>query len=130
MRIEILETRNRTHIKPKLNYVISLINNMVMYLKDSPLEVKFKLIGLMFPQKLEFDGKQYRTNSINRLLDMSGLNISDLTSDKKEIGNPESESSQFCTRSRSRTGTSFTSLVFETNASTDSAIRASIQEQR
>lgn len=30
----------------------------------------------------------------------------------------------FCTQSRSRTGTSVTSLVFETNASTDSAIWA------
>lgn len=35
------------------------------------------------------------------------------------------DDSRLSTRSRSRTGTSFTSLVFETNASTDSAIRAS-----
>ena len=32
-----------------------------------------------------------------------------------------------CTQSRSRTGTSVTSLVFETNASTNSAIWASTQ---
>ena len=32
----------------------------------------------------------------------------------------------FCTRSRDRTGTGFTPLVFETSASTNSAIRASI----
>lgn|GEM_PF-5397095 len=32
-----------------------------------------------------------------------------------------------CTRSRGRTGTSVTSLVFETSASTYSAIRASFQ---
>ena len=31
----------------------------------------------------------------------------------------------FCTRSRDRTGTGFTPLVFETSASTNSAIRAS-----
>ena len=31
-----------------------------------------------------------------------------------------------CTRSRGRTGTSFRTLVFETNASTDSAIRAGV----
>ena len=32
----------------------------------------------------------------------------------------------FCTRSRDRTGTGFIPLVFETSASTNSAIRASI----
>jgi hypothetical protein len=37
----------------------------------------------------------------------------------------------FCTRSRDRTGTSVTSLVFETNASTYSAIRAkNVSERR
>ncbi len=35
-----------------------------------------------------------------------------------------------CTRSRGRTGTTLLSLVFETNASTDSAIRADAAEQR
>ena len=34
------------------------------------------------------------------------------------------------TRSRGRTGTTLLSLVFETNASTDSAIRADAAEQR
>ena len=35
----------------------------------------------------------------------------------------------FCTRSRDRTGTGFTPLVFETSASTNSAIRASVIEE-
>ncbi len=34
----------------------------------------------------------------------------------------------FCTRSRDRTGTSVTSLVFETSASTYSAIRANLNQ--
>ena len=37
---------------------------------------------------------------------------------------PEPGSNRHSTRSRGRTGTSFRTLVFETNASTDSAIRA------
>ena len=57
MRIEMMETGNRTEIKPKLDYVISLIGNLDMHIKDAPLEVKMKLIGSIFEEKIEFDGK-------------------------------------------------------------------------
>ena len=55
-KIEILKNANRANLKPKLHYVISLINNVVMYINDAPLEVNFKPIGSMFPEKIEFDG--------------------------------------------------------------------------
>ena len=41
-----------------------------MYVQDAPLEVKMKLIGLIFPEKLSFDGKTYRTKNMNRVLDL------------------------------------------------------------
>ena len=69
-RVEVLGIGNRTNLKPKLHYAISLINNMVMYVQDAPLEVKMKLIGLIFPEKLSFDGKTYRTKNMNRVLDL------------------------------------------------------------
>ena len=78
MRIEILETQNRTKIKPKLDYVIPLINNMVMYMRDSPLCVKIKLIGLIFPEKIEFDGKHYRTEHVNSLVDVKSQQNNEL----------------------------------------------------
>ncbi len=42
--------------------------------------------------------------------------------------NPAFSQDFFCTRGRDRTGTSVTSLVFETNASTNSATWATRQE--
>ena len=34
--------------------------------------IKIKLISSMFPEKIEFDGKTYRTNSYNKVLDLIG----------------------------------------------------------
>ena len=65
-KVEMLETLNRKDIKPKLRYVISLINNAVMYIRDTPVKVKIKLIVSMLPEKLVFDGKSYRTFSVSR----------------------------------------------------------------
>ena len=43
---------------------------MVMYVQDAPIEVKMKLIGSIFPEKVRFDGKTYRTKNMNRVLDL------------------------------------------------------------
>ena len=69
-RVQMLEIGNRTNLKPKLHYVISLINNVVMYVQDAPVEVKIKLIGLIFPEKIVFDGKNYQTINMNKVLDL------------------------------------------------------------
>ena len=69
-RIEMMQTGDETVFKPKLRYVISLINNMVMYIRDAPFEVKIKLIGSIFPEKVQFDGKRYRTKRLNRVLEL------------------------------------------------------------
>ena len=69
-RIEMMQTGDETVFKPKLRYVISLINNMVMYIRDAPFEVKIKLIGSIFPEKVQFDGKRYRTESLNKVLEL------------------------------------------------------------
>lgn len=69
-RIDLLETGNRGNIEPKLDYAMSLINNMDKHIRDAPIEVKLKLIGSIFDGKIEFDGKSYRTNSYNKVLDL------------------------------------------------------------
>ena len=43
---------------------------MERYIMDAPVETKIKLISSMFPQKIEFDGEKYRTNSYNQVLDL------------------------------------------------------------
>ncbi len=65
--IEMRENPNRSNIEPKLNYSINLINNIDSYIRNASIGVKIKLISSMFPEKIEFDGKTYRTNSYNKV---------------------------------------------------------------
>ena len=69
-RIAVLKTVNRTNIEPKLGYAISLIDNMEEVITDAPTETKMLLLGSMFPDKIEFDGENYRTASYNKVLDL------------------------------------------------------------
>lgn len=57
-------------IKDKLNYSINLIGNLGEFFTSATPEVKIKLLGSIFPEKIEFDGKNYRTKSYNKLLDV------------------------------------------------------------
>lgn len=99
-RIALLETGNRGNIEPKLDYAISLINNMDKYVRDAPIEVKIKLIGSIFDGKIEFDGKSYRTNSYNKVLEL----IYEQTNELRGAGNrkedSQNENPPFSTQSR------------------------------
>lgn len=81
-----MKNSNRANIEPKRRYSISLINNIDDYIRDAKVEVKCKLIGSMFPEKITFDGKSYRTNSYNSVLDLIYKQTNQLKGDKKEIG--------------------------------------------
>ena len=43
-------------------------------------------IGSMFPEKIEFDGEKYRTNSYNKVLDLIYQQTNELRGDEKEKG--------------------------------------------
>ena len=77
-RIETLEMGNREDIEPKIDYAISLINNLDMYIRDAPIEGKMKLLGSIFDGKIEFDGKTYRTENYNRVLELIYQQTSEL----------------------------------------------------
>ncbi|MDR2816676.1 MAG: recombinase family protein, partial [Proteiniphilum sp.] len=85
-RIHLMKNPNRTNIEPKLRYSMLLINNIDSYMRDAKVEVKCKLLGSMFPEKITFDGKSYRTNSYNSVLDLIYQQTNELRGDKKEIG--------------------------------------------
>ncbi len=104
-RIALLETGNRGNIEPKLDYAISLINNLDKYIRDAPVEVKLKLIGSIFDDKIEFDGKTYRTKSYNKVLDLIYQQTNELRGGKKETEDSLEENPQLSTQSRGRTGT-------------------------
>ena len=50
----------------------------------APVEVKIKLIGSIFSEKIEFDGKNYRTNSYNQVLDLIYQQTKELQGCKKK----------------------------------------------
>ena len=83
-RIEIIKTINQRKVEPKLKYSISLLDNMKRFIQDAPVEAKIKLLGSIFPEKIEFDGKNYRTNSYNKVLDLIFQETSKLRGKKKE----------------------------------------------
>ena len=103
-RITILETGNRTNLEPKLKYAMSLIDNLDRYILDAPVEVKFKLIGSMFDGKIEFDGKSYRTNSYNKVLELIYEQTNELRGGENRKEDSQIENPQFSTRTRARTG--------------------------
>ena len=122
-KVDVLEMGNRSKIKPKLDYSISLINNMERYIVDAPVETKIKLISSMFPEKIKFDGEKYRTNSYNHVLDL----IYQETKQLREGSVKKKERSDLLSNSVPRPGIEpgwIAPLVFETSASTDSAIWA------
>ncbi len=103
-RIALLETGNRGNIEPKLDYAISLINNLDKYIRDAPVEVKLKLIGSIFDDKIEFDGKTYRTKSYNKVLDLIYQQTNELRGNIKRKEDSQNENPQFSTQTRDRTG--------------------------
>mgnify|MGYP000809254499 CR=1 FL=1 len=48
----------------------STIQQQVEMRENPNRRIKIKLISSMFPEKIEFDGKTYRTNSYNKVLDL------------------------------------------------------------
>ena len=122
-RKELLETPNRGAVEPKLKYSINLIDNIDKFFKYAPAEAKIRALSSIFSGKLEFDGEKFRTDNLNSVLDLIYQQTNEL-----RRGNKKSEES-FSTFPASvpRAGVEparVAPLVFETSASTDSAIWA------
>lgn len=85
-RIELAENKNSAKVEPKMGYAISLIDNIDRFILDAPVSLKIKLLGSMFPEKIEFDGKKYRTKNYNKVLDFIYQQTNELRCGKKENG--------------------------------------------
>ena len=97
------------------------------FFRDAPIKVKIKLLGSMFPEKIEFDGKNYRTKAYNKVLELIFRETNKLRGNKNKI----EESLDTFPDSVPRAGVEparIAPLVFETSASTDSAIWAFISK--
>lgn len=60
-----------------VNYGFSLIQNLSEYFIQSEIRVKQKIIGSIFPHKLIFNGKNYRTTQINKGIALLASNINE-----------------------------------------------------
>ena len=65
-------------------YGLSLLHDLEGYYNNSPIEVKSLLISSIFPSKIIFDGKNYRTPKVNEVLSLLTSNINNLGEYKKQ----------------------------------------------
>ena len=92
-KLDMLKTPKCADLEPQFDYAISLINNMENHIRDGALEAKRELIGVMFPEKFDFDGETYRTNTYNKVLDVIYLQTNELRGQKKRDSSDFSEKS-------------------------------------
>ncbi len=78
-------------VQDKLDYSINIIGNLGEFFRSARPEVKVLLLGSIFPQKIEFDGKNYRTRSYNRMLDLIYQETNKLQGKKNEKSSEKSE---------------------------------------
>jgi hypothetical protein len=64
----------------------------------APLKDKINILGSVFPEKIEFDGKKHRTDSYNEVLDIILKDTSQLYEKKKEEHGKKPACSQLVTR--------------------------------
>ncbi|MBR6892357.1 MAG: recombinase family protein [Bacteroidaceae bacterium] len=88
-RIELLQT-DTIGLKDKIDYSMNIIANLGLFMKNAPVKTKCKILSSMFPQKIEFDGEKYRTQSYNQVLDLIYMETNKLRGDEKK----ESEKSE------------------------------------
>ena len=82
-RLATLKSPHNTQLEPKLTYAYSLIDNMLEYIKEAPVEVRCHLIGSIFPEKIEFDGYSYRTTKLNKVVELIFQNYSELQKEEQ-----------------------------------------------
>ena len=83
-RIQALRCGDDSNMKAKLDYSINLVENLGEVFAEATPEIKLKIIGSIFPEKIQFDGKNYRTNSYNQVFDFIYTNTKQLQGNKNE----------------------------------------------
>ena len=84
-RIMMLRTPKNAHIEPKMEYAYSLIDNLLGYIQEASVDVRCRLIGSIFPEKIEFDGSTYRTNKLNEVAALIFQNYKELQKEEQGV---------------------------------------------
>jgi site-specific DNA recombinase len=66
---------------------ISMLKGIDVYFEKAPLEVKHKIMGSMFPEKLVFENNQYRTKRVNEVIALILVKDSKLGAKNKGLTN-------------------------------------------
>ncbi len=75
----------KTNFQKYLSFSIPLIQNIGNHFKEASIDIKHKIIGSIFPEKLIFEDQKYRTAKPSILLSLFTLNINDLGALKKDV---------------------------------------------
>ena len=75
----------KTNFQKYMSYCVPLIRNIGSHFRDASIEVKQKIIGSIFPEKLVFEDEIYRTTKPSMFLSLFTLNINDLGEIKKDV---------------------------------------------
>ena len=78
MRIKALKTSEELNLKDKVDYSMSLVENLDFYFANSTAETKTKILGSIFNSEIVFDGENYRTTEFNNVLKYIYDNINEL----------------------------------------------------
>ena len=68
-RIKVLKADESLRIKEKVEYSMTIVENLPTFLSTASTETKVRILGSIFPEGIEFDGENYRTKSINSALE-------------------------------------------------------------
>ena len=89
--IKALRLSSELKIKDKLEYSLNIIGNLSEFFRMASVDVKTKLLGSIFPEKIYYDGKNYRTKGFNKMLDLIFQETKQLQGCKKEKSSENSE---------------------------------------
>ncbi len=82
--ISVLRTPKNAYVEPKMKYAYSLIDNLLDYIKEAPVDVRCRIIGSIFPEKIEFDGFSYRTKKLNEVVALIFQNYRELQKQEQD----------------------------------------------
>lgn len=98
MRIKALKTSEELKLKDKVDYSMSLVENLAYYFANSTAETKTKILGSIFNSEIVFDGENYRTTEFNNVLKYIYDNINELQGKTKTELSEKSDNSALVAR--------------------------------
>ncbi len=92
--VKIVRKEQKDFIKT-VQYSFGMLKDLPQYYQEAPIEVKHKIVGSIFPEKLVYREKNYRTAQVNQALALICSNINDFGEVKQKqtasFGNPSSQ---------------------------------------